>query len=131
MGKAMANQQNEPAFEQPAEIDKKALYGRFYKGEDRRARIYERGVMQALDLADDEMQFNQRIEKRGIGAGGIAAIAAAVGIPSAGVAAAALFAAITFLDKPEPDPEPAEPRAAAVDTDSGLYLLDAPPAAQP
>ena len=121
----MANEQN------AGEIDKQALYGRFYKGEDRRARIYERGVMQALDLADDEMQFNQRIEKRGIGAGGVAAIAAAVGIPSTGIAAAALYAAIALIDKPEPDPEPAEPTAAAVDTDSGLYLLDAPPAAQP
>lgn len=117
--------------DQQREIDKAALYEEWRAGEKRRSRIYERGAMKALDLADDEMNVETTVVKNGIGPLGIASIAAAFGLPATIIAGAFAWNALT------PDPSPVAPATQApnpaiapavnVDTDSTLYLLDERP----
>lgn len=105
---------------------KESLYGEFLAGEKRRARIYERGARKALDLADDEMNIETRIEKNGVGVAGVVALAAAFGIPAT-IASAALAWFAMQPSTPPATPPTSSPPAADVDTDSTLWLLDRRP----
>lgn len=123
---------NDNIVEHPpvADVDKEALYGRFFAGEDRKARIYERGVLQSLDLADDEMNVSTRVDRRGLGAGAVSSIAAIAGVPS--LAALGLLAWQIMRGDERPAPAPSSPPAQLQhehepDTDSALYLLDKRP----
>ena len=119
------------------DINKGVLYGRFYAGEDRKARIYDRGVMQSLDLADDEMNVNTRVDRsrRGIGVGGALVLAAAVAIPPAGILGAMLLWAIAAQQPEAPQltpPVATQPRndhapPPADDSDFEFFLLPNPP----
>ena len=127
MAESQPNQQTSQAGEL---VDKDHLYGRFYKGEDRKARIYERSVMQSLDLADDEMNVDTRVDKsrQGLGAGAALSSAAAVGVPpSLILAGVAWHFAHRDEQPPAPPTQPAAVQTIDTDTDSGLYLLDEPP----
>ena len=67
------------------ELDKKAHYGRYQDGEDRRAKLAYRMASKALDIPDDEMQIDaSRKGLSGLAAVGVALAAAAVPTALAG-----------------------------------------------
>jgi len=49
-------------------VDKQLLYGEYLKGVTRQNRLYDKATHKALDVAEDDMGFNQEIDRsnRGI-----------------------------------------------------------------